>query len=197
LRPNVLMEVRGIGQTARLSSRSLGDFTKRGGWIWTTRLHLVRQARRCEGGFLVGRTSWIYAGCAVTHKRPTGYEPEFCGASDAGHEEHKRLGSTTSPPTGNSHNLTSRGSLGPQTYRTEIGVLSANHGRPPTIVQGRPYCIQLVKTPTFIPAQPLARRDAPSPSIVVASHQASIYKSTEGKVPIRSQLIEASGSSEA
>jgi len=28
-----------------------------------------------------------------------------------------------------------------------MGVLSANHGRPPTIVQGRPCCVRLVKTP--------------------------------------------------
>src|SRR5690349_23017117 len=59
------------------------------------------------------------------HKRPTGYQPECCGASDAGHEEHKRLGSTTSPPTGNSHDLTSRGSLGPQHIEQKMGVLSA------------------------------------------------------------------------
>lgn len=39
------------------------------GGIWTTRLHLVRQARRCEGGFLVGRTSRISAGCAVTAQK--------------------------------------------------------------------------------------------------------------------------------
>ena len=57
LRPNILTKIREIGQTARLSSRSPGDFAKRGGWIWTTQLHLVRQARRCEGGFPVGRAS--------------------------------------------------------------------------------------------------------------------------------------------
>jgi len=58
--------VREIGQTARLSSRSLVEFTKRGGWVWTTRLHLVCQARRCKGGFLVGRARRFSMGCAVT-----------------------------------------------------------------------------------------------------------------------------------
>jgi hypothetical protein len=62
--PFCLTEVREIGQTARLLSRSLGNFIRRGGWTWTTRLHLVRQARRCEGGFLVGRASRFSTGCA-------------------------------------------------------------------------------------------------------------------------------------
>ena len=62
----VFFEEREIGQTARLSSRSLGDFTEKGGWIWTIRRHLVRQARRCRRGFLVGRASRCSTGCAVS-----------------------------------------------------------------------------------------------------------------------------------
>jgi hypothetical protein len=63
-----------------------------------------------------------------------------------GHEEHKRLGSTTSPPTGNTLNLAWRGSFGPRQSIISSGVLSANHGRPPTTVQGRPCCVAFVKT---------------------------------------------------
>ena len=113
LRPNILTKIREIGQTARLSSRSPGDFAKRGGWIWTTQLHLVRQARRCEGGFPVGRASRISKGCAARAPR-TKWISALLTEHPTRHEEHKRLGSTTSPTTGNSHHLTSRGSFGPQ-----------------------------------------------------------------------------------
>ncbi len=113
LRPNILSKVREIGQTARLSSRSPGDFAKRGGWIWTTQLHLARQARRCEGGFPVGRASRISKGCAAMAPR-TNWISALLTEHPTRHEEHKRLGSTTSPPTGNSHHLTSCGSFGPQ-----------------------------------------------------------------------------------
>jgi hypothetical protein len=47
-------EEREIGQIARLLSRSLVDFTRKGGLRWKTRRHLVRQALRRRGGFLVG-----------------------------------------------------------------------------------------------------------------------------------------------
>ena len=114
LRPNILSKVREIGQTARLSSRSPGDFAKRGGWIWTTQLHLVRQARRCEGGFPVGRASRNSKG--LCRKGTTGQlDISLIDRSiRQGTRNNKRLGSTTSPTTGNSHHLTSCGSFGPQ-----------------------------------------------------------------------------------
>jgi len=79
--PNCSVEVREIGQTARLSSRSPDDFTKRGGWIWTTRLHLARQARRCEGGFLVGRANRNSAGCAVMAPQTNWIAAWYAGVS--------------------------------------------------------------------------------------------------------------------
>ena len=114
LRPNILTKIREIGQTARLSSRSPGDFAKRGGWIWTTQLHLVRQARRCEGGFPVGRASRNSKG--LCRKGTTGQlDISLIDRSiRQGTRNNKRLGSTTSPTTGNSHHLTSCGSFGPQ-----------------------------------------------------------------------------------
>ena len=82
LRPNIRTKIREIGQTARLSSRSPGDFAKRGGWIWTTQLHLVRQARRCEGGFPVGRASRSSKGCAAKAPQANWISAFLTGVSD-------------------------------------------------------------------------------------------------------------------
>src|SRR5512135_13337 len=75
--PFLFKAVREIGQTARLSSRSLGDFTKRGG----------SKYGRCDSTWFVrpadaraGFSSVLLAGSPLAvrspHQRPTGYQPD-------------------------------------------------------------------------------------------------------------------------
>ena len=104
-----------------------------------TQRHLVRQARRCEGGFLVGRSSRLSTGCALKALETDWGQPDPC-ENVRWSEEQQYLGATTSPPTGNTYHLSLCGSCGPRSPDSKSGVLSATHGRPPTTVQGRPCC---------------------------------------------------------
>lgn len=79
------------------------------------------------------------------------------------HEEHKRLGSTMSPPTGNLYHLISRGSCGPQTLTMPIGYRRPKRRARATLHYGARspgFYLRMLKELTFSPARPGAPRRA-------------------------------------